>query len=520
MLPAVIEFDNVVVDLGDKFAELGLRYGDYYVALHHKKDAGMYVCVDNIKLANVINSKSVAKSIDSIHFPAGKYYIVAAAESAFTVNISKAEVPLMPPTEIMSKDITETSLTLEWNKVAKAEGYNIYRGTNKLASVTDVTYKVENLQPYTEYRFVIKSYAGEEESFASEEIIVKTKDLPLTVPTNLTATEKSESEILLSWDEVENALSYKVYDFNNNAELGIALSTTYTVNQLEPATQYCFVVTAVRNDSETDKSEDACATTLDVMPSAPTNLKAEAIDETSIGLQWNSGENALLYNVYRDGQLVGNSQGTAYVDKELTSGTQYCYVVKGVRNGVESTETSNEACATTAGVAPSAPVNPTGLVAEVVDSTSVKLTWNAVGNATSYKVYQDTTNIATVELPTYTVTGLQAGMKYCFKVTALNDAGESGKSNEACVQLTVGIDELASLFNIYPNPVHNELFIETEVNVEEIRIYDVYGRMTMRQQVNGTTSQQVVNVADLNGGIYFVKIVTSNGEVVKRFIKN
>ena len=83
----------------------------------------------------------------------------------------------------------------------------------------------------------------------------------------------------------------------------------------------------------------------------------------------------------------------------------------------------------------------------------------------------------------------------------------------------MGIDELSSSINIYPNPVDNELFLATEFRVEEIAIYDVYGRQAMSQQVNETTSQQVVEVADLEAGVYFVKVVTSEGEIVKRFVK-
>ena len=228
----------------------------------------------------------------------------------------------------------------------------------------------------------------------------------------------------------------------------------------------------------------------------------------------------LKYNIYRDGQKVGDSEGTAYVDRNLEQGTEYCYTVKGVRGDVESTESSEEACATTGGVKPTAPVAPSNLKAEAISTSSIKLTWNPVGNATSYKVYQGEENIATVELPTYTVEGLEYNTEYCFTVTALNEVGESDGSEESCVKTKgEGVDELASSFNIYPNPVKDELFIETEMNVEEVAIYDIYGRQAMSQQVNETASQQVVNVADLNSGIYFVKVVTSEGEIVKRFVK-
>ncbi|MBR2051445.1 MAG: T9SS type A sorting domain-containing protein [Bacteroidales bacterium] len=73
--------------------------------------------------------------------------------------------------------------------------------------------------------------------------------------------------------------------------------------------------------------------------------------------------------------------------------------------------------------------------------------------------------------------------------------------------------------NIYPNPASDILTIATEANVEEIAIYDIYGR-AVRQQVNETTGQQVVDVADLENVIYFINIKTDKGNIVKRFIKN
>ena len=72
--------------------------------------------------------------------------------------------------------------------------------------------------------------------------------------------------------------------------------------------------------------------------------------------------------------------------------------------------------------------------------------------------------------------------------------------------------------SIYPNPANDRLFIEAEGKIENIVIYDIYGR----HQVTETPSHQEmtsVNVSGLKAGIYFVKINTKNGEIVKRFIK-
>ena len=84
---------------------------------------------------------------------------------------------------------------------------------------------------------------------------------------------------------------------------------------------------------------------------------------------------------------------------------------------------------------------------------------------------------------------------------------------------TEGVEELASSFNIYPNPVSDKLYIETLTLTQTVEIYDVYGRL----QVTETPSHQdnlSIDVTSLNSGVYFVKIVTSEGEAVKRFIKD
>lgn len=179
---------------------------------------------------------------------------------------------------------------------------------------------------------------------------------------------------------------------------------------------------------------------------------------------------------------------------------------------------------------------PKNVSANGIDSTSIRISWTDVKDAKAYKVYRDGNEIANVTETYYLDTNLEDSTKYCYTVTALNGDIESEKSEEACNTTLViapeepeepenpenpneSIDELASSFKIYPNPVENELLIATEMNVEEIYIYDIYGRETMRQQVNKSTNQQVIDVADLNSGVYFVKIVTNEGEAVKRFVK-
>ena len=73
--------------------------------------------------------------------------------------------------------------------------------------------------------------------------------------------------------------------------------------------------------------------------------------------------------------------------------------------------------------------------------------------------------------------------------------------------------------NIYPNPANDRLFIEAESEINDVVIYDIYGR----RQVTETPSHQdnaSVDLSKLNAGIYIVKINTEKGNIVKQIIKN
>jgi hypothetical protein len=100
-----------------------------------------------------------------------------------------------------------------------------------------------------------------------------------------------------------------------------------------------------------------------------------------------------------------------------------------------------------------------------------------------------------------------------------NAQGEWGEITKVeFVTTTEGNIELVEdNFNIYPNPVNDRLYIATETEVEEVAVYDMFGRQQELSAISG--QQSVINVANLNSGIYFVKVVTENGEVVKRFVK-
>ena len=72
---------------------------------------------------------------------------------------------------------------------------------------------------------------------------------------------------------------------------------------------------------------------------------------------------------------------------------------------------------------------------------------------------------------------------------------------------------------LMPNPTTGELRIENgELRIENVEIFDVYGRNLLSHTAN-RTPQTALDISHLQAGLYFVKITTEAGEVVKKVVK-
>lgn len=86
---------------------------------------------------------------------------------------------------------------------------------------------------------------------------------------------------------------------------------------------------------------------------------------------------------------------------------------------------------------------------------------------------------------------------------------------------TMGVDIVPfdkSVFNIYPNPVHNELNINVEdtgLDIVSVSVYNQLGQLVLREQ--GYKSQLIVS--GLKNGVYFVRVATQTNTSTKKFIK-
>jgi chitinase len=88
--------------------------------------------------------------------------------------------------------------------------------------------------------------------------------------------------------------------------------------------------------------------------------------------------------------------------------------------------------------APQPPAPPAGLTAGSLTPTGVTLTWRAVTGADGYAVYRDGVRIRTATGTSAVITGLEPETAYSFQVTALNEEGESARSQAVVVTTPTG----------------------------------------------------------------------------------
>jgi fibronectin type 3 domain-containing protein len=164
---------------------------------------------------------------------------------------------------------------------------------------------------------------------------------------------------------------------------------------------------------------------------------------------------------------------------------------------------------------------PANLTATAKSTSSIELTWDAVGNASSYFVYRNDVEIANITGTTYVDENLAYDTEYCYTVTSVLEDQESEHTEVVCVKtLGESLTELESSFILFPNPANDRLYIKAEAEIMEVSVYDVYGRV---QNLRISESQNLrisIDVANLKSGIYFVKVNTDEGNIVKRIIKD
>lgn len=271
----------------------------------------------------------------------------------------------------------------------------------------------------------------------------------------------------------------------------------------------------------------------------PTAVPPEIFASSENGfvtLTWEGGDAKDLYgyNVYRDGLLCALAHGNTFVD-ELAELGGHCYQICYLSDGGES-PMSNEVCANAGeGCEPgrelwcdtytnsqgvtrpwvkwSLPENADGLQAfyfyrkEGADGTYSllkKLNRNTVAYKEASTLHDGSDYYYMVRAYYKEIDCLAAPIKaiegnvYCvmYHYDDINAVGES----------TIGM-------KLYPNPAKDSFTVEAD-NLQSVTVYNTIGQMVYRKACEGNST--VIDLADVDDGLYMVKVVTANGESVRK----
>ena len=159
-----------------------------------------------------------------------------------------------------------------------------------------------------------------------------------------------------------------------------------------------------------------------------------------------------------------------------------------------------------------------------VNKNSVILTWAvpAGEDFIKYEIYRDTKYMGETDGLSFVDSNIDHNRKFSYTYSVRPVYEEcNGLFKSILAQWGLDINEYSqeTKVKVYPNPTNDRLYIETEGEIKEVIVYDIYGR----HQVTETPSHRdmtSVNVSKLNAGVYFIKINTEEGNIVKRIIKN
>ena len=71
--------------------------------------------------------------------------------------------------------------------------------------------------------------------------------------------------------------------------------------------------------------------------------------------------------------------------------------------------------------------------------------------------------------------------------------------------------------NIYPNPVNDRLYVDSDFSKPTVTICDIFGRILLTKEFDeGSFS---LNTSSLSQGLYFISLVTHDKQVIERFFK-
>jgi hypothetical protein len=264
------------------------------------------------------------------------------------------------------------------------------------------------------------------------------------------------------------------------------------------------------------------------------DLTSQQTDNKTVLLTWDDSSLPIdSFRVYRNDTLMVNTANSFYLDENLPPGEYEYYVVTCYNTGCVSGSSNHiieiieeETCE---------PIND--LTAEKINNHSILLTWTKPEESLEvegYNVFRNDIPLTTtlITATSYLDENLPVG-EYEYYVTAhYTDDWVSDESNHVKETITLGIEAPPSPpkgrdVRVYPNPTDGVLNLiqdpvsSSKFKVTGIEIFDIMGRKHEGEKFPSFGGVRGgFDISHLPAGIYFLRIVTDNGVIIQKIIKN
>lgn len=214
-------------------------------------------------------------------------------------------LPPLPdePQELTATNIGETEITIAWKNDENAESWVVSINDNIVETMTEPSYTISGLHPFTEYTV---SVVAQNEAGVSTSAIIQATTIDETAPdapATLSVDNSTAYTLVLSWSPAldnDTVVEYNVY---LGDELIATVDTdTYTVSDLESDEEFSIAIEAVDRAGNVSPRKSVTAKTSDDDPLAVVTLVEEGQTTIARDLHGNiikvSGINELPQGIY------------------------------------------------------------------------------------------------------------------------------------------------------------------------------------------------------------------------------
>jgi chitodextrinase len=281
-----------------------------------------------------------------------------------------------------------------------------------------------------------------------------------TVPTALSASMVSSSQVDLAWAAATDNVGVATYQIYRNGSLVAMLGnvTRFSDMGLAGSANYNYTVAACDAvDNCSAQSAAASATTPaapdTLAPSVPTGFTAMVLGTTQVKLTWGASSDnvgVVSYKLYSSGALVATLGNVTSITRNTVASTSYSYTV----SACDAVGNCSAPCAPVSATTPAladttAPTVPMGLVATPAGQSAIDLIWTAATDnvaVTSYKVFREGSLLATLgNVIRYADTGLRSGAAYSYTVQACDALANCSAQSAAASATTLAPSQSLSL---------------------------------------------------------------------------